>query len=90
MNEWMTITNVWNFETASQFVQSLAKQAAWRAFHSLSVLNVHMSCQNGSEGYVAVSVTLPGKANDFDPPDATNLYAKPYDDALAGHLRNAD
>ena len=25
---------------------------------------------------------------DRDPPDATNPYAKPYDDALAGHLRN--
>ena len=25
---------------------------------------------------------------DDDPPDATNPYAKPYDDALAGHLRN--
>ena len=25
---------------------------------------------------------------DDDPPDAINPYAKPYDDALAGHLRN--
>ena len=24
---------------------------------------------------------------DDDPPDATNPYAKPYDEALAGHLR---
>ena len=25
---------------------------------------------------------------DDDPPDSRNPYAKPYDDALAGHLRN--
>ena len=29
-----------------------------------------------------------GEEPDDDPPDATNPYAKPYDDALAGHLRN--
>ena len=29
-----------------------------------------------------------GLPDDTDPPDATNPYAKPYDDALAGHLRN--
>ena len=27
---------------------------------------------------------------DADPPDAINPYAKPYDDALAGHLRLRD
>ena len=27
---------------------------------------------------------------DADPPDATNPYAKPYDEALAGHLRNKE
>ena len=31
-----------------------------------------------------------GSAPDHDPPDATNPYAKPYDDALAGHLRNRE
>ena len=63
MKDWITVTNVWNFETASLFVQSLAKQAAWRAFHSLSHLNLHMDCQNGSDGYVSVSVSLPSKRN---------------------------
>ena len=29
-----------------------------------------------------------GDAPDHDPPDAINPYAKPYDEALAGHLRN--
>ena len=63
MTESTTVTHVWNFETASQFVQSLAKQSAWRAFHDLPPLNAHMKIWNGSDGYVSVNVSWPQTYN---------------------------
>ena len=53
-----TIIHQWDFETASRFLQSLAKQAAWRAHRNLKATGIEMRVFNGPWGRVEVKVGL--------------------------------
>ena len=49
-------THEWDFDTASRFLQSLAKSAAWRASRNLSYLGLNMSAYNGGLDTVEVRI----------------------------------
>ena len=55
------LTHEWDFDTASMFLQSLAKSAAWRASRNLSYLGLNMSAYNGGLDTVEVRIYLPAK-----------------------------
>ena len=58
----MTIlVHEWDFETASRFLQSLAKQAAWRAHRNLKAAGIEMRVFNGPWGTVEVQLRLTDK-----------------------------
>ena len=54
------LTHEWDFNTASMFLQSLAKSAAWRASRNLSPLGFLVSVHNGGCASVEVRIRLPG------------------------------
>ena len=49
----------WDFDTASKFLQSMAKSAAWRASRNLSPLGFRVSVHNGECANVEVRIRLP-------------------------------
>ena len=54
----INLTHEWDFDTASRFLQSLAKSAAWRAAHNLSYLGLNMSAYNGGLDTVRVEISF--------------------------------
>ena len=52
------LTHEWDFDTASRFLQSLAKSAAWRASRNLSYLGLNMSAYNGGLDTVRVEISF--------------------------------
>ena len=56
-----TIIHQWDFETASRFLQSLAKQGAWRALRNLKMAGIDMRARNGAGDAVQVEIRLPVK-----------------------------
>ena len=56
------LTHEWDFDTASMFLQSLVKSAAWRASRNLSYLGLNMSAYNGGLDTVEVRIYFPAKS----------------------------
>ena len=53
------LTHEWDFDTASMFLQSMAKSAAWRASRNLTPMGFLVSIHNGSRANVEVRIRLP-------------------------------
>ena len=52
------LTHEWDFDTASRFLQSMAKSATWRASRNLSHLGFRVSVHNGPCASVEVRIRL--------------------------------